>query len=234
LRADTLGSLEALVVLLEKEGGLKAKRASVGNVTRKDVMEAQAIKTENSETGVIFAYNVKMDEIAVAEAQRASVRIFSGNVIYKLIEDYQAFVREEREAKKREKLERLVRPVSIRCLPQFIFRHSKPAVVGVRITAGELHSGIQLMNEKGETVGRVVGIQNMNKAVEVAHRGEEIAVSIEGAVIGRNLEGHEDLYSVLPKGQAVRLENAVDLLNDDEVELIEKIKSISITEEEKK
>lgn len=232
LRADTLGSLEALVVLLDKAAGVKAKRASVGNLTRKDVLEAHAVATENPRSGVIFAYNVKLDDMAVEEARRLSVRIFSGNVIYKLIEDYSVFEQEQREAEKRSRLENLVRPVQLRCLPQFVFRHSKPAVVGVRIMAGELHTGIQLMNERGEIVGRVAGIQHNNQSVEQAKTGEEIAVSIEGAVIGRNLEGHEDLFSVLPFSQTARLNKARDMLSEDERDLTEKIRAISLKQEE--
>ena len=85
LKADTLGSLEAMVVLLEKEAGLRPKKADVGEVTRHDVMEAVAQKEADYLKAAIFAFNVQVEESARKEAEKQGIPIFSGNVVYKLV-----------------------------------------------------------------------------------------------------------------------------------------------------
>ncbi len=232
LRADTLGSLEALVVLLEKEGGLKAKRASVGAVNRKDVLEALAVASETKTAGVIFAYNVKIDESAADEIKKSGLPVFSGNVVYKLIEDYQAFVRETREKQRQAQLQQIVWPAHVQCLPQHIYRNSKPAVVGVRVLAGKVRPGIEVMKANGERLGKVTAVQSQNENVDEAGVGEEVAMSIDGAVVGRNLEGREQLYSFITAARATDLLNLEGFFSESERDLLEKIKSITIKEED--
>ena len=67
VKADTLGSLEAIIKLLEDKG-IKIKRADIGDVTRKDVMELCG--RESCERSVIFAFNVKVNEVAESEAEK--------------------------------------------------------------------------------------------------------------------------------------------------------------------
>jgi len=85
LKTDALGSLEALVALLEGEG-IKAKKADIGNVNRKDVMEAISEKEKDPFKAVIFAFNVKVDAVAKEIAEKNGIKIFEGNVIYKIRE----------------------------------------------------------------------------------------------------------------------------------------------------
>ena len=97
LKADTLGSLEAMVVLLEMESGLKPKKADVGEVTRHDIMEAAAQKETDYLKAAIFAFNVQVEDSAKQEAERQGIPIFSGNVIYKLVEDYEDWAKQQQE-----------------------------------------------------------------------------------------------------------------------------------------
>jgi len=225
LRADTLGSLEALTVLLSSDANLRPKKADVGEVTRRDVMEAASSKEKDVLKAVIFAFNVKVENEALAEAEKQGIPIFSGNVVYKLMEEYSGWVKGKQEEKKMERLARLSLPVKMRFMQGFVFRHSKPAVIGVKVLEGKLRPGIKVFNEKGRIVGKVSAVQIQGKSVDQAAKGQEVAVSISGsaAIVGRNLEENKVLYSYIPASQFNELKEMGSYFNMEEQELIEEI-----------
>src|SRR5579883_1628567 len=59
LKCDTIGSLEALTDMLKKQS-VPVSMADIGPVTRRDVVEAQAIKENDRHLGVVIAFNVKI------------------------------------------------------------------------------------------------------------------------------------------------------------------------------
>ena len=59
LKCDTIGSLEAIIEMLRRSQVPVAK-ADIGPVTRRDVIEAKAIKENDRHRGVILAFNVKV------------------------------------------------------------------------------------------------------------------------------------------------------------------------------
>ena len=224
LKADTLGSLEAMIVLLENEAKLKPKSADVGEVTRRDIMEAIAEKEKDELMAVVFAFNVKIEESAKAEAEKNKIPIFAGKVVYKIIEDYNEWVKEKQEEQKNEKFAKVTMPVKMRFMHGHVFRHSKPAVVGVKVLEGKLKPGIKVLNEKGTIVGTLSGIQVQGKAIEQAVKGQEVAASISGAAtVGRNIQENHLLYSYIPNNQFSELAQMNDYFNLDEQELIEEI-----------
>ncbi|MBN2067667.1 MAG: translation initiation factor IF-2 [Candidatus Diapherotrites archaeon] len=226
IKADTLGSLEAMSVLLEKEANLQPKRADVGEVTRKDVMEAVAVKEKDDLKAVVFAFNVKSEESALKEAEMHGIKVLSGNVIYRLIEDYTAWVKEKGDEMKSEKIAALTLPVKVRFMHGFSFRHSKPAIVGVKVLEGKLRPGIRIMNEKGKVIGRVEAAQAQGAAIKQASKGQEIAISVDKGIIGRNLKENRVYYSFIPDRQFPELEELGNYFNIEEKELIEEIKQL--------
>jgi translation initiation factor 5B len=161
------------------------------------------------------------------EAEKNEVKILSGPVIYKLIEDYTDWVNEQREKKKKESLSKLTLPVKMRFMHGFVFRHSNPAVVGVKILEGKLRPGIRVLNENGKIVGRVSGIQVQGKNIERAVKGQEVAVSIDKGVVGRNLQENGVLYSYIPNSQFGELTQLKNCFNADEQELIGEIQLLA-------
>ncbi|WP_297068011.1 translation initiation factor IF-2, partial [Thermococcus sp.] len=142
VKADTLGSLEAL----SKELGEKSipiRKANVGNISKIDVMEALSVREEEEKYGVVLGFNVKVNEDAEEVAKAKGVPVFVGNIIYKLIEDYEAWVKAEEEKKKRELLSRVTFPGVIRLYPdeRYVFRRSHPAIVGVDVVEGRIKPG---------------------------------------------------------------------------------------------
>jgi translation initiation factor 5B len=223
LRADTLGSLEAFVKMLEKEG-LKVRRADVGEVSLKDLKEIEGIKEKDPYKGVVFAFNIKVAPEIKREAEAKGVKIFDSNVVYRLLEDYQDWSNELREQEKREKLGKIAYPVELKVLPDHIFRHSKPAIVGVKVARGKLKSGVKVFC-KNKMVGKIHAIQSKGENVKEASSGEEVAVSIMEAVVGRTLNEKDVLYTYLPRGDLAEIEKLSAEFSDEEKELIEEIKS---------
>jgi len=225
LKADTLGSLEAMVVLLGSEARLKPKRADVGEVTRRDVMDAVATKEKEPLKAVVFAFNVKVEEAALAEAEKHGIPVFSGNVVYSLMENYVKWMREQEERKRLEKIERITMPAKVRFMHGFVFRHSKPAVIGVKIIEGKLRPGIRVFNEKAEIVGRIDAVQVSGVSIQKASKGQEVAISVDKGVVGRNLQENQVLYSYIPERQFQELEQMKDYFNFEEQELIGEIRA---------
>lgn len=218
VKADTLGSLDALINVLKKEN-IPIKKAEVGNVSRNDVMLAD---TQDKYNRVILAFNVEIDKGVEIEAKNRKVKIFSSPVIYKLIEDFEAWLEEEKEKEKREKFESLRRPAKIKILPGFVFRQSKPAIVGIEVLEGVLKRDVKLIKD-GKDIGEVKEIQSEGQTIESAKKGERVAISIEGAVIGRNVKEGDVLYTYFTKDDLRAMEEFRDEIPAEEFELGKKI-----------
>ncbi|MFH0954966.1 MAG: translation initiation factor IF-2 [Candidatus Micrarchaeota archaeon] len=227
IRTDALGSLEALVKLAS-EKGLKPRNADVGDVSRKDILEAAAVSQSDRFKGVILAFNVKVNSDAEKQARLSNVKIFKGNVIYRILEEFDQWVKTEKDAEKQARLKNLVWPSKIQLLPNHVFRNSKPAIAGVRVLCGRLKVNALLMKPNGERVGKVLAIQSNNESVETAQANQEVAVSIEDAVIGRGLEEKDELVVFLSENTIKALEKIRDDLSEDEIELINEMKKINL------
>ena len=208
VKTDTVGSLEALINEL-RMSEISIKKAEVGHVDKRDVIEASANKDELDK--VILAFNVKILPNVEEEAAKYGVRIFRGEIIYTIIDDYIAWKEEEERLRERKKIEALIKPGKIKLLKDYIFRRSKPAVVGVRIIAGELKKDVKLIKTDGTPAGTVKSIQKSGENINIAKENEEVAIAIEGVTIGRNLQGDEELLVEIPERHAKIIER--DLLD---------------------
>lgn len=225
VRSNTLGSLEAIVKLLQDKG-VKVKKADVGEIPRKDVLEIESVMQKDRFKGVIFAFHTKVSEGAALEAKKRGVKIFENDVVYRLLDEYDKWMKAEREAEKRDKISSLVLPAKIEVLKGHVFRHSSPAIVGMRVLGGKVRKGVKLMNGKGKIVGKVLGMQSEGKPIEEAAKGAEVAVSIDDAVIGRTVFEGDELYTYIPGRHFAELETLGDSLSDEEHELMREIRKV--------
>jgi len=224
VKADAIGSLEAIINELRNEN-IPIRIAEVGNITKRDVIEAGTVK--NPLLKVIIGFNVKILPGVEEEASTYDVRIFHGNVIYKLIEDFKEWEEEEQKKIEKMKVETIIRPGKIELLPDFIFRRSKPAIAGVRVLGGELRNGVKLMKTNGTVVGQVKGIQDRGENVGIAKTGSEVAVSIDGVMIGRQIKEDEILYVDIPEKHAKILEtDLAGSMTSDEMVVFEEFLNI--------
>jgi translation initiation factor 5B len=204
LKTDTLGSLEALLKLFESHK-IPIRRADVGEITKRDIMEAAAVHSKDPFLGVIFAFNVTIVEPLRKDAQFSNVKLFESNIVYALTEDYSKWVEQEKAAQQKELLAKAILPCQFKLLPGFVFRNSKPAIVGVRILEGRLKVNAEVLNAKGESLGRVQNIQVDKDSVSEAKTNQEVAVSISNGVMGRSLFENDVLYTKITPGMTVLL-----------------------------
>jgi translation initiation factor 5B len=224
VKADAIGSLEAIVNLFKKEG-IKVRKAEIGNVNRKDVMEASSLIEEDPYLGVLIAFNVNVDKDAEKEAALREIRIFNDKVIYKLVEGYQDWLEKNKKMEKEKDMACLVLPVKFEILKGKVFRNNKPAIVGVKIEEGRLKEGWKVMNEKGNIIGEITGMQSQGENVKEAGKGDELAISIDKGNVGKNLFEGDKLYSCIPAKQYTDLNKYMNEFKPKERELLEEIKS---------
>ena len=212
IKADTLGSLEALASTLE-EAEIPIMSAEVGDVAPRDVRMAETADTDQHQA--ILGFNVDVLDDARTLAEQEDVRLFEHDVIYRLIERYEDHVEEIEQAQQEQVLENITRPARFEILDDHTFRQSDPAVVGVEIRGGLLRRNSRIVNFDGnepERVGQLKSIQDEGEDVDEARTGERVAVSIDGPTVGRQIKEGDELWVEIPEKHAKILEQE---LNED-------------------
>jgi len=223
VKADSLGSLEGVLFLL-KENNIPVRKASLGLITKKDILDAE---TNDDEHKAILGFNTRISKEAedYLNSCQTSIKIILGNIIYKIVDDYKKFLKELEEEKIRKQMCSLVRPCRIRIMPQYVFRQSNPAIVGVDVEAGVLRTGISLMNKEGRELTVVKSIQMENKNVNEVSK-KQVAVALENVTFGRQIKGDDVLYSSIPENDFKRLKELKKYLSSEEIEVLKEIASI--------
>ena len=226
VKADTLGSLEALVNLL-RDMEVPIRAANIGDVSRRDVVKAAVVKKEDPLYGVIVAFNVKILPSAAEEIKASEIKLFSANVIYRLTEDYQEWINAAEEKKKKAYLDAIIKPAKIRIIPKLIFRNSKPAIAGIEVLSGTVKQDYGLIRGDGSKVGKVEGMQDKGENLKSASRGKKVAMSIKDAVFGKNFDEGDVLYVDIPENHYKILESELkNKLSEDEYETLHEIVDI--------
>ncbi|RLI35565.1 translation initiation factor IF-2 [Candidatus Bathyarchaeota archaeon] len=217
VKADTLGSLEAILGEL-KANQIPVRMADVGDISKRDVVEASVVKASEPIHGVVLGFNVKVLPDAQEEALKSGVKIFQGNVIYRLMEEYFSWVKSLREEEVKIALEALIRPGKIRLLPGYVFRRSKPAIFGVEVLAGRIKPGYPLVKENGAPLGRILQIQERSENLREAVKGMQVAISMKEPIVGRHVREGEILYVDIPENhvKAILREYRETLTPDEE------------------
>ncbi len=204
VKCDTIGSLEALTEMISS-GATAVSKADIGAVTKRDVAEARAIKERDRHLGVILAFNVKILPDAREEAAVHHVRIFENRVIYELVDSYTRWVGED-SANIEDAIFSEITPISrFTFLDGCAFRNSGPAVFGVRVDVGLLRQKVQFMDPTGRRVGTIHQLQRDKKPVDSARAGEELACSVNGVTIGRQLIEGTTYYTLPTSSEAKKL-----------------------------
>jgi translation initiation factor 5B len=206
IKADTIGALEALCKELEGKE-ITVMRAEVGPVSRHDLIDTETIK--NPAFRMLLAFNTPILPDAaemIKDPLYTQVKVFEGQVIYQLIDQYVAWRDEQRRIAERQQFEHIMMPAKIRLLPDCVFRQSNPAVVGVRVLGGKLRSDVDLIRPDGKKVGHLKTMQMRQETIREADAGLELAISIEGATVGRQVNVGDDLLVDIPERHVKVLE----------------------------
>ena len=204
-KADTLGSLEAMAEIL-KANNVQVRSADIGDISKRDVIEASVVKQREPLVGAILAFGVKTLPDAEVEAEASGVKIFKDPIIYNLIDNYLQWVKEKREKKSEAEFDALVKPGKVQVLPNCIFRRAKPLVVGVEIQGGRLKPKVSLIRaEDGSDLGEIDQIQDKGKAIGEAKVGMEVAISMDKPIAGRHIFERDVLFVKIPEKDAQTL-----------------------------
>lgn len=223
LKCDTIGSLEAITDMLKRQN-VPVSMADIGPVTRRDVVEALAIKENDRHLGVVLAFNIKILQDAQEEADANHIRIFHDQVIYSLIDNYTNWVQEDTANEENAIFQELTPICKLTFLKGYIFRKSNPAVFGVRVDVGTLKQKITIMNADGKKVGLVHQLQDNGKSIDTAKRGQEVAISIQNVTVGRQVSEEDVFYSLPPSKEArLLLKEFSHKLNPEELDTLKKI-----------
>ncbi|MEA5036657.1 MAG: translation initiation factor IF-2 [Methanocorpusculum sp.] len=226
VRADTIGALEALSNELNAKK-IPIMRASVGPLSRRDLIDISVIKEDLFKAALCFNVPLLPDAEVMIRDGEVDVKIFSTRVIDNLIDEYRAWQDEMIRAKEAKQFETVVLPAKFSILPGCVFRMSGPAVVGVRVLGGILRPKVSIATREGKIVGEIKQIKLNKETVTEAKEGAEVAVSIDGVTIGRQIDVGETLYVAIPERHVKVLETEMlSHLNAGTVEALEEYTGI--------
>ena len=223
IKCDTIGSLEAITEMLRRQQ-IPVSKADIGPVNRRDVIEAKAIKENDRHLGVILAFNVKILPDAQSEAEDSHIKILQDKVIYSLIDNYTAWVEEDTLHEEDAIFSEITPIAKFTFLKGFVFRNKDPAVFGIRVDVGTLRHKVYFMNEKGKKVGQVHQLQEDKKTTNSVKAGAEVACSVQGVTIGRQVN-EEDVFYTLPNSREAKqlLNKFSHKLSSEELEVFNEI-----------
>jgi translation initiation factor IF-2 len=176
LKADCLGSLEALERLIERfpqdKVLVRVLKSEVGLVSEDD------IKLAKTSGGKILAFKTGIDKVAkkILEKER-QIKVYQFSVIYDLLEwikkGIERLLEPEIERKEIGKLEVLV----------LFWRSGSRQIVGGKMIEGEVKRGAKIEILRGEEIvgkGKVINLQINKRDVEKAKKGDEVGILYEG------------------------------------------------------
>lgn len=198
IKADAIGSLEALSNLLGQKGFIISK-AEVGDISERDIKDLASF--DDPLKKILLAFNVKTLPEVEKFADDNEVTMIRNNVIYKIIEDYEEWFKAKKKELDDERRSEYAHPAKFIVMRDHTFRISKPAVVGVRVLAGRIRNGQRVMKDDGKHLGRIASMQSEKKTMKESKMGDEVAMAIEGPMVGRHFNEEDILYVEIPEAK---------------------------------
>ena len=96
--------------------------------------------------------------------------------------------------------------------------------MGVRVVGGKIQVGQYLMKHDGTRVGRIKSLRSGESSMKNASQGDEVAVAINGVIIGRQIDEEDVLLVDVPSNHASKLQK-MDLTSI-EKEILDEIISV--------
>ena len=175
LRADTLGSLEAIRESLKKldhpEVRAEIVQSGLGNITEADVLRAETAQA------LLLGFDVVSTPAAESVARGKNMTMTTYDVIYDLVDDVRAA------------LERLLKPEVIetelgRVKVLALFRtETKTQIFGGKVTAGKVHAHamLRVLRDNVQVAeGKLMQLQSQKSAANEVVTGQECGMKYEG------------------------------------------------------
>lgn len=164
IKADSQGSLEAVMSSLEKGENIEIVLASIGEITKSDIFLAKVSKA------IIVGFSVSIDKRIRQFADQEKVVIKSYSLIYKLVEALTKVSRLILEQDEREKSAK----GEAKIIARFIIEKEK--VAGVKVLKGKinLEDEIELQRD-GKLIGKakIVSLKQRAKSIKEVKKNEE-------------------------------------------------------------
>jgi translation initiation factor 5B len=224
VKAGSVGGLEALLRMLE-ERGVPVREANIGDISRNDIVDANAVGDHDPYLGAILGFDSKV--LQDAREQAGQTPIFVSAVIYEVIDRYVEWAAKKREEDERTALSGMTPPCKLTALPGSFFRRNDPAVFGVEIVAGTLRPKVRLMAADGKELGTVEQIQDKGKSLPSVKTGDKVAISVSGPTLGRQIKEGDVLYTY-PRSHEAKLlrKKFLGALGADDAKALEEITAI--------
>lgn len=221
IKADSLGSLEALITLLKQEN-IQIIRAGIGLIGKSDFVNAKANLEINPLDAVILGFNVDIEEGVDVSA----IKVIKDEVVYKLIDDLKVWRALKAAEIEKERMMGLATICKLEILHQYVFRNLNPAIFGIKVLAGKLKVGIPLIAEDGEEIAHVKSMQKDKETVVEAREGDELALALPGVNFERRLAEKKYLYADVSDKQMKEFKKNKDLLSSGELKVLDEIAKI--------
>jgi translation initiation factor 5B len=222
IKADSLGSLEGMMNLL-KERKILIKRSSIGNITKKDVSDAEANFEKDPLKAVVLGFNVTLpSDVQISP----NVKILTNNVIYRLVEELEKWQNEKLKEQEKGILDTLVRPCKLQILRGYVFRQSNPAIVGVEILVGKAKVGSPLMTSDGKELTTIKSMQLDQESINEVEHEKQVAMALEKVTVGRQIKEGDIIYSSLPESHFRKMKELKKYLSKETIELLKEIAEI--------
>ncbi len=221
VKSDALGSLEALSKLLKDEG-IVIRKAGIGNISKNDIASAESSFEKDPLNSAILGFNVQLQEGVSSK----KVKIFTNDVIYRLIEEFKKWQIQKKKDLEMQQLEGITMPAKFEILTGYVFRQNNPAIVGVDILSGEIKTGMQVMNAQGNTISEIKAIQHEQDSITKAEKGKQVAVSLPNVTVGRQIHEGDILYSAIIESEFRKLKDLKKLLTPQDIEVLKEIAEI--------
>ena len=177
IRADVLGSLEAILGMLDKikheQVGMKVVQKGLGNITDAD------INTAAGSQAIVIGFNVRPSGGAQELARDKEVDLREYKIIYKLFEDV------IEELKKRLPAETVIEEQGRFEVVKNFKKIDGGWIVGGRVKGEKIHRGAKVrLSRNGEYIGEgsIVSLQLGRAELNEAQAGQEIGMSYKGKV----------------------------------------------------
>ncbi len=176
LKTDVLGSLEALLGMIEKIShdlvGVDVIQKGLGNVTEADIQRAM-----NSRPSVVYGFNVLTPTAMEILAREKEVDVRSYKIIYELFDDILARLNALLPQ------ETIIVPLGQAEVAGIFRTEPGRMVVGVRVKDGKLQTGCKVRIWRGEDPigeGVVETLQSGKSAVKEVSGGQECGLAFKG------------------------------------------------------
>ncbi|MFP3132150.1 MAG: translation initiation factor IF-2 [Candidatus Nanopusillus sp.] len=224
VKSDTLGSLEVLVKML-RDRNIPIKKADIGDINKEDVNIALSMKEKYPQYSVIVGFNIGINKNDEEYVKSSNINLIISSVIYDLIEKIEKYINDIKYNK--EKILKELPPIGkVKILKGNIFRRSNPAIVGVEVLGGEIKRDAYLIDLDGKIIGKILAIQKEKKNIDIAIKNDMVAVSIDDAVVGRNIFEDDILYTFISENDYRKFKENKDILNDEQKEILKEIANI--------